>query len=199
MKITKTLIRRALILAIASQGILATAQDCTKLSSSTKDELQQFLQTTPSNEDLSCTISAIRKLGEHRVTGAAGTLSKYLDLEQPLTEGEKMGVFHHPRTITRAYPAVNALFEIGEPALPTLLDVLKSNDPAGNLRRSNAIRTIMIFLVTGPSSVKLIRDAGRSESDPGMASSLQRAAEEAAQVCVPDEKAKCAAIAAGKE
>jgi hypothetical protein len=199
MNITKTLIRRVIILAIASQCILAAAQDCAKFTNSTNDELQQFLQQSPSSEDLSCTISAIRKLGENHVTGAAGTLSKYLDLEQPLTEGEKMGVVHHPRTVARAYPAVNALFDIGEPALPTLLGVLKLNDPPGSLRRSNAIRTIMMILIDGPSSVTLIRNAGRREPDPTAALSLQRAAEEAAQVCVPDEKAKCAVIAAGKE
>ena len=199
MKITEILIRIVLILAIGSLSILLTAQDCAKLGNSTNDELLQFMQQPPSSKDLNCTISAIRKLGEHRVTEAAGALSKYLDLEQPLTEGEKMGVVHHPRILARAYPAVNALFDIGEPALPTLLDVLKSNDPPGGLRRSNAIRTIMMILITGPSSVKLIRDAGRSESDPTAALSLQRAAEEAVQMCVPDEKARCAAVAAAKD
>jgi hypothetical protein len=183
------------MLVFASQSMLATAQKCDRFVNSRDSELQRFLQQRTSDQDPWCTVVALRTLGHHQVTGAISTLVDYLDFEAPMSEAEKNGIFIQPREPGK-YPAETALFEIGKPALPALLDVIRSNTDSTSLKRANAIDAIMlIFREDNPSGVKLIRQAAESESDAKAAQSLHRAATEAVRGCVPEVKADCIAAA----
>src|SRR5579883_3209588 len=76
-----------------------------------------------------CVASAIHILGDRRISAAVRTLVKYLDYKEPLTGTHKLkaeggigDLGYNP------YPAVNALFQIGKPAIPSLVDTMKDRD-----------------------------------------------------------------------
>jgi hypothetical protein len=88
------------------------------------------------------------------------------------------------------YPATTALFEIGKPALPALLDLLGTETTP--IVREKALRTVMdISRDDFVSGVKLIRATASKQKDKAAESRLLDAAAKAAKMCPPHIRAEC--------
>lgn len=69
---------------------------------------------------------AIMTLGENKNEDAIPLLVRHLEFREPLTDGEKQGVFLHPQNNSRKYPAIRALAEFGTAAAPSMLSAIIS-------------------------------------------------------------------------
>jgi hypothetical protein len=88
------------------------------------------------------------------------------------------------------YPATSALFQIGKPALPALIDLLGTETTP--IVRSKALQTVMDIsrgdLVSG---VKLIRDAAAKRQDKAARVRLLDAASKSVNLCRPSIRPQC--------
>jgi len=95
-------------------------------------DLVSFLEGAGSGqENAECVTLLIDALGKQAYAPAIPVLIKFLDFRRPRTEREKLGLHVQMRGF---YPAVNALEQIGDEALPAVLNVIKTLDLTGQGR-----------------------------------------------------------------
>jgi hypothetical protein len=98
------------------------------------------------------------------------------------------------------YPAANALFEIGKPALPALLTVATEEKP-DSLKFKNAVSTIMlIYRDESSQGVHFLRQAALKQIDYDHQFNLNAAVALAETLCAKDiHETKDTCAAAGSE
>jgi len=133
------------------------------------------------SNDQACVVAAIRYLGVHRVKSAIPRLVELLSYrvepEEPLQSKPTVG---------RIYPAMGALFQIGNDALPSLIKVIADRDNE-DVSSKNALFTLMSIYHSKGKGVRALTEASTKQTDPQAAVHLERAAEEARSTWCKDE------------
>jgi hypothetical protein len=140
-----------------------------------------------------CIDAAIRQLGNERYVPAIDVLASYLDFKSPTYTLPADAPVYNPRW-GYLYPATLALFEIGPPAIESLVRVIaspSSSDTAG----TNAAETLMtINRIDMSKAVTALTTAAKATTDAVAAARLRDAARKLASTCPgPELRTKCEA------
>ena len=185
------------VFVLFSCGSCLMGQSCTELASASSGELLTYLNRGKASQTSSCTEYALRRLGERKYLEAVPVALRYLDFRREPTEAEKHGL----ASMNSWYPATIALFEIGKPALPYLVDLLATKTT--EVVRKNALETVMdISSDDFVSGVRLIRAAAEKVrgNDSRLSEEevrLTQASREAAKMCPPRVRSDCEAALYG--
>ena len=127
-------------------------------------------------------VAAINRLGELKAESAIGDLISILTFRQQFSkEQEEIGIV----SSIQRYPAINALWQIGKPALPALSAVIASKD-ASSIESKNAIYTVMLIFRDAPKQgVKYLEDQSTTAPNQSVASRFRAAAEWTRRVITP--------------
>jgi hypothetical protein len=173
-------------------GALAAAPNCPRLVSAEPAALVSYLNGPEASQTPACTEYAIRQIGDKGYAPAVDTLVRRLGFRRepgPGERGEGGAVLEY---MHEWYPATIALFQIGKPALPALLDVLAAETSA--VVREKALQTVMdICREDIVSGVKLIRDAAAARQDKAAQARLLDAAKKSVTLCRSSIRPRCEA------
>ena len=170
-----------------------SAESCNQLQNASSDELISYLQGGNfGDDDSQCAEFAIRTLGRRRYEPAIPSLVKLLDFRRPLTEREKQGLYLHIQSIDEIYPAANALEDLGEKALPAVLDAIKAKSTT-EVGRANAVFAWMTFYKSDSPAkgVSLLRTELDKAEDLTTRENLKWALSKAISWCNPKDKVEC--------
>jgi hypothetical protein len=121
--------------------------------------------------------TAIEKLGMMRCVDVIDDLVALLTFRFPFPKEDEM-VTNRRFTATR-YPATNALPLIGKPALPALVKVIETNDPAALLSKNARFTVRCIFAYREKEGDEFFREAADKATTPEAKERLLRALETA--------------------
>jgi hypothetical protein len=173
------------------QADFASAK-CETLQGSGPVKLLEYLRGERSALNQECVLFAIADLGMKRYAPASATLVKYLDYKLP-QEPSKTGPVVVKRIwwIGADYPAAAALFKIGKPSSPALVEAVGDPDNS-DLIRKHAIEVLRAVHSDNMADVvaALVR-AGRSSEDHLTSRRLLDAAEEVATSCHEPQRNSC--------
>jgi hypothetical protein len=177
---------------VLSNCICLAVPTCDDLQNSAPDQLVSYLHgITPNAENATCITSAIRRLGEQHYEPAAGVLAKLLDFRRPLDDREKQGLYLHLQTVGETYPAAAALVQIGQHALPSILEVIKS-DSRLTTGREHAVWVWMGVYRDEPArGVALLKREADATSDSVSKERVLQAISKAVKMCGPSFTTKC--------
>jgi hypothetical protein len=127
-------------------------------------------------------IAAINRLGELKAELAIGDLISILTFRQQFSEEqEEISIV----TDGQRYPAINALWQIGKPALPALSAVIASN-VSQSTSAKNAVYTVMLIFRDDPKqSVDYLEDQATKARNQVVASRFRAAAEWTRRIVTP--------------
>jgi hypothetical protein len=119
--------------------------------------------------------SAINRLGELKAEPAIGDLISILTFRQEFSEvQQEMNIISDGFR----YPAINALWQIGKPALAALSAVIASND-ARSIESKNATYTVMLIFRDAPKlGVNYLEDQASKAQNRVAVSRFRAAAEQ---------------------
>ena len=168
---------------------------CRELKHTTPERMVEYLQQSTGALSQTCVAYAIDELGSRKHVAAAEILTKYLDFPRPGTElNGRTNVIVRIPWLGDYYPAVDALFEIGRPAIPSLIRVLGAGGTS-DLARRNAVGVVgAVFRDNVVDAVVLLNDANRSAEDPGVAGRLLDAAKQMVKECPGSVQPRCQAV-----
>ncbi len=169
------------------------AQECPSQQHATPITLVAYLDTTLPNEgNAECITVAIDNLTPQRFEAAIPALVKLLDFRRP--HNEKVPYHGRPLTLDFIYPAAAALEEIGEKALPAVLDAIKFSISAKG--RENAVAVWMeIYKYEPVKGVRSLQQEAIGAADPVAKDNLMWALTNAPTLCGAKEKKDCKAAA----
>lgn len=121
--------------------------------------------------------TAIEKLGMMRCVDVIDDLVALLTFRFPFPKEDEM-VTNRRFTATR-YPATNALPLIGKPALPALVKVIETNDPASLLSKNARFTARCIFAYREKEGDEFFRQAADKAATPEAKERLLKALETA--------------------
>lgn len=172
------------------------AEPCNQLQNASSDELISYLRVgTFGHDDSECPEFAIRTLGRRHYEPAIPSLVKMLDFRRPLTEREKQGLYLHIQSIDEIYPAANALEDLGEKALPAVLDAIKATSTSA-VARANAVFVWMtVYKSESPKGVSLLRMELDRAEDSTTRENVRWALSKGISWCNPRDKVECEAAA----
>ena len=157
----------------------------TKVPGTLQDEEKRLLSILRDRQaqenDPDSLVTAIDRLGGMRSVSAIDDLINLITLkrrlpEQALGSPVQMGL---PRGTLSGDPAAEALFHIGEPALPALVAVIEASDPLA-LESQNAFYTLVaIFREDPEAGVEYLEKAAHQARSKERANNLLRAARSA--------------------
>lgn len=173
----------------------ASGEDCTRLQHASATKLVAYLDgIVPNDRNAACIAVAIKRLTPMRFEPAIPVLVRLLDFRRPPTEEEKIHFFRRPQIPEELYPATGALEEIGQKALPVILDVIRSSTSAK--AREHAVRVWMQnYRDESEKGVELLQQEAARSEDPVTRENLKGALSDAAALCAPKDKAGCEAAA----
>lgn len=130
-------------------------------------------------EDQSRVARAMYRLGEIHAVEAIDDLTGLLTYRRSFESDEtRVNNLIEP---TSRYPAIGALYAIGEPSLPALLKVIEEHE-SGSRPSDNAIFTVKIIYKERPGrAVEYLREAATRATSPEAARRLSEAAQRAEQ------------------
>ena len=184
---------RFLVMVLLYGNIRIVGQTCTELSTASTVDLVKYLNRSKDSQKSLCVEYAIRHLGEKKSFEAILVILRYLDYRREPTQFEKQGI----ATSHGWYPATIALYEIGKPAMPFIVERLATEMTL--VERRNALETIMdISSDDFVSAVKLIRSAAQKVKGDDVRITeaevrLTEASREAARMCPPRVRPSCEA------
>ncbi len=128
-------------------------------------------------EDQDRVARAMYRLGELRAVEAINDLTRLLTYRRSFESDEtRVGNLIEP---TSRYPAIGALYGIGEPSLPALVRVIEEHE-GGSRPSDNAIFTVkIIYRETPGRAVEYLREVATRASSPEAARRLSEAAQRA--------------------
>ena len=160
---TRTVLSSAIIPLLALIACLLFASDvlmsadCPVVTGVTPTAIVAYLGRNRAFLDPKCVVATIQQLGQSEDKPAIRTLVEYLDFRRPSTQPELLGIkVADSIPLGDPYPAIAALAEIGNDAVPALLG--KLGEPATMTFRANAVVTI-IFIKRGIVSRRYGRSA----------------------------------------
>lgn len=191
----KTLVTITIAIAVCVSPLLSAAQTCTALAGGSITEANEYLRHPPSNASASsCVQFAIKRIASLPAEQAIPMLIGYLDLRKPPNENETRGFSFHAPWPSYWYPAVDALFHIGDAAAPELLDFIEQNKSASTVARDNAAYTLLLIKHSDvPSLLHIINERRSANSDPQADARLYAAGQYFVRFCIPRLKAQCEA------
>ena len=167
------------------------AQECASLQHASPTQLVSYLDgVRPNEENAECITVAIKRLTPLRFEPAIPVLAKLLDFRRPPTKGEKFHFYLRPQIPEELYPAAGALEEIGEKALPSVLDVIKTS--SSTKARDNAVTVWMEIHKYEPvKGVASLRQEAIVADDPKFTENLKLALSKAVSLCFSKGKIGC--------
>jgi hypothetical protein len=125
---------------------------------------------------------AIKRLGELRAVDAIHDLIKLLTFRRTFEwEKDPNHRLIRPATMYNPYPATDALFAIGKPALPALMEAIAAYD-SDSLEHQNALHAVdAIFREEPEEGVRYLKNAAVKATSAEGAYRLEQAAEKAAR------------------
>ena len=191
---------RSVCLFVFTMSVLAFGQlvdldtvPCKVLEGSTPDNLSQYLDGERQSLASACVVYAIKSLGRRGYTPAPAVISRYLDYEDPHYEVRKqITVRTRPLASTDKYPAINALLNIGEDALPSLVSAIRAG--LGSVAQRNAVFVVMslqTIRIDPEAGVRLLNDANRSARDAAVSARFFAAAQDAVRMCREETRRRC--------
>jgi len=143
----------------------------------TRPLLEVLHQKDPQQSDPVGVRTAILKLGRMRCADAIDDLIGLLTFRFPFPKENEMAM-NRPFTGSR-YPATSALTEIGKPALPALVKVIETNDPASLLSKNARFTVRSIFAYRLADGDKFFKEAAEKAATPEAKQRLLKALETA--------------------
>jgi hypothetical protein len=149
---------------------------------SREDEIVRLISdlrdTRVRQDDPERLIKAIERLGDLKATAAIDDLIQLIGFRRTFSWERNDGfvVERQPITPGNRYPAVSALFQIGKPALPALVQVIEGSE-SNSIESTNATYAVQsIFRENLPEGVKYLRHAAKQSFTVLMGQRLSTAA-----------------------
>jgi hypothetical protein len=167
---------------------------CAKLQNADAPSLLAYLQGGKEGLDRDCVLFAIRELGNNRHAASIKTLVAYLDVRLP--DPRNLGTRERPIIIARIVPpgglyaASIALSQIGQAAVPDLLEVI-ANASTSELVRDNAADTLFTIYRAQPQAIVAIVSAAHARTAPMDSLRLMDQARRLASLCIPGDRNEC--------
>ena len=160
------------------------AFSCAELEGAKPEVHLEYLQRDRSALKPDCIFYAIDQIGLKHYAPAIKTLIRYLDYPVPEDPAKaRWPVIMRIPTLGSLYPAITALFEIGKPAIPDLVDSIADPDMT-DVARSNAIEALFLIHREDVSeAVALLNRAGKESADRLASQRLMDAARRMADKC----------------
>lgn len=182
---------RVLLTSIVLLSLPLLAQECSQLQGSTSDEMVSYLEGAVYHRaDPVCIVFAMKALGERRYDPAIPVLTQLLKFRQASVGTEQYFPSNRPE-----YPAIPALVRMGEPALPSLLDTIKSDTPSAIAKHNALFVWMVIHEHQQARGVEKLKAAADRAIDARSRDNLLLAVSSAVKLCIPREKAACEAAA----
>jgi hypothetical protein len=170
----------------AQQVSMRDLLDQIQVESTTKDATEQFLKIRPDDAEAKkylaiqlptliskdpkerphAWINEVRLAGAFKITEAIPALTKWIGLPMSDSPGGTLG----ERVRLEPFPAGHALVQIGEPAVPTLINVLESTD-----WRERWVAYRALDMIGTPGAIKGLRAHVDHEPDQIMKKEMLRA------------------------
>lgn len=183
--------------AIALCAVATTAeigfavQDCAELEGKSVEECAKYLAQPRASVEDRCVSYSMDQIGDKRYVPAAEILVQYVDYQ--------IRDFSHERNFrvrlglgrSGAFPAVDALFEIGRPAIVYLVNRLATEDRPGTARDNAVLALQSICRRNMAEAVSILAEASHKAADKMRAENLIRAARLASDKCPAQLKTQC--------
>ena len=171
----------------------ATAGSCDSLVSASIRQAMEYIDHANDTEDAAnCVKIAFHQIAQAPTEQAVSALVKYLAYKRPLTGSERSGFFMHGKTPETIYPAVQELYQIGDPAVPNLIAFIGKQTVSKDTATQNALYTlVLIHHGDGVGVIQRLHAASISSSDTATRDRLQDAARSAMKWCDKRWKSKC--------
>jgi hypothetical protein len=177
---------------LLSSALQIAAEECELLQDAVPDRLVSYLDSEhPDQQNAACITLAINKLGDERYVPAIDVLAKLLDFRRPATSREKQGLYIHIQSIDEVYPAAKALEQIGEEALPAILDAIKAGTTSRTGRENALFVWMEIYKSESPRAISLLRNEFNKSEEAVSKRNLQWALSHAPNWCNPSDKEQC--------
>jgi hypothetical protein len=140
------------------------AHACSSLENSTQELRLEYLKGERERLNSDCVLYAMEELGYYKYTPAINVLIRYLDYRDPA----KMPGFRqtHIEWSGSIYPVGDALFQIGKPAIPELIEVI-ADAATSDLGQNNAADVVSaIYREDLAEGVAVLVRAARAQTDP---------------------------------
>ncbi len=177
------------------------ASDCAHLQGASSVDLVSYLASTvPDYKNAECAAFAIDKLGSQRYQPAIPVLTKFLDFRWPrnvqknLQAQQNDRVFEPSRGRMGTYPAISALEQYGQDALPALLQTITADSTSPTAREAAAFVLMKIYKNEPSKGVALLKEGADTTRDNATRQRLGRAAVRAVAWCGQSDKAQCEAV-----
>lgn len=133
--------------------------DCAELANKSPEECAKYLARPRKSTENACVVYAILEIGHRHHAAAVGTLVQYLDYQTALPP--KLSGF----TLVEKYPAINALFVIGKPAVGPLIGAISKEDTSETVRENAVVTMLQLFRDNMPGAVSTLSGASRNAAD----------------------------------
>jgi hypothetical protein len=120
------------------------SEDCEALKGASGFDAVSFLERGQV-QTAECSKLAFQLIQHLPKDDAVPVLIKYLGYKRPQSDAERHGVSASGGFKEVLYPAVNALYAIGIPAEPALIEVVAQNDRKDSIERKNALYTLELI------------------------------------------------------
>jgi hypothetical protein len=163
---------------------VAADGSCPELQGAKPQVHLEYLQRDRAVLTPACIAYAADQIGLQQYSPAVKTLLRYLDYRLPEDPARAhLAAISRTPTLGTLYPATDALFEIGKPAVPDLVELIASS-ATSEIARSNAIQVLfLIHRSDVAESVRVLMRASKASSDREASMRLYDAARAAAAKC----------------
>jgi HEAT repeat protein len=157
------------------------ALECNNIAALQHNQLVDYLKNEARTADPQCVTNAIYRLGDTKSkrSEAVAVLVKLLDFKRPPTAPEKL----HIHTNHDWYPAVDALYQMGESAVQPIIDRLAKSDEDSIVRKNGVRALFFLYSSKLPTAVSLLMRASRAAENQAEAIALESAAKDELQYC----------------
>lgn len=178
-------------LVLYTAGIPVLAQVCeADLLQSPAKSLTLLREQQDSRQEPKCIQMAIYGVRGTRSPEAIEVLLKYLDFRRSSTPEEQF-IRRHLITVAETYPAVDALYGMGDNAVPKIVSFI-AGGPTNDISRTNALISMMqIYREREPVAILRLRSEAGKTKDSSRQENLNKAATEAVDLCSENKKDKC--------
>jgi len=165
------------------------ASPCPALDGSTPASRLEYLRGERARLSPACVLVAVAQLGYDRYVPAVKTLVGYLDYRDPA----KMPGFRsaHIEWSGSVYPAGEALFQIGKPAVSQLIEAIADATTSDLVRNNAADAVSTIYREDLPEGVAVLVRAARAQTDPLASVRLMDQARRQAAHCGNERRNDC--------
>jgi hypothetical protein len=165
-------------------GVAADGRSCPELQGAKPQAHLEYLQRDRAALTPGCIAYAADQIGLQQYGPAVKTLVRYLDYRLPEDPARAhFAAISRIPTLGTIYPVTTALFQIGKPAVPDLVEAIASS-ATSEVARNNAVATIFdIYRSDVVESVRVLMRASKASPDREASMRLYDAAREAAAKC----------------